>query len=252
MRIRSAAVSALCLAMLAVAALTGCSVFDAKPAADSGFNPTAAPQATRAAFLQQVWVAPEYRGLPIRDRFPWVYIAPVDTDYIEKQTWWQRQNGASKEQLAKDTRDIAIRMRDEFNKAIANYPGGVIKPVTRPGRKTLIIELALVELVPSKAYWNAGATAAGFVVPGAGFLAFAGAGSIAMEGRARDGKTNKIISTFKDRRNDKAAPINLGSFTWYHGAETNIADWAAEFAELLNTPPDHVVKRPSAVTLRPW
>ncbi len=106
--------------------------------------------------------------------------------------------------------------------------------------------------MPSNAYWNAGATAAGFVIPGAGFLSMAGAGSIAIEGRARDGASNKMIATFKDRRNDKAAPINIGSYTWYHGAETNIADWAAEFAELLNTPPGHVVKRASPVTLKPW
>jgi len=48
-----------CLSLIAlgVMGLTSCSMFDAKPAADSGFNPTTAPQATRAAFLQQIWVA---------------------------------------------------------------------------------------------------------------------------------------------------------------------------------------------------
>jgi hypothetical protein len=116
----------------------------------------------------------------------------------------------------------------------------------------LVVELALVELVPSNAYWNAGATAAGFVIPGAGLLSAAGAGSIAIEGRLRDGGTSKIIATFKDRRKDKVAPVNIGSYTWYHGAEGNITDWAAEFAELINTPPNHVVKRPSPVTLMPW
>jgi len=181
-----------------------------------------------------------------------IHVAPVNTDYIEKQTWWQQQSGTRKDQLARDTQDIARKMRDKFNQTIGNYPGGTIKLANRPGRGVLVLELALVELVPSKAYWNAGATAAGFVIPGAGFLSMAGSGSIAMEGRARDGRTHKIIATFKDRRNDKAAPISLGSFTWYHGADTNIADWAAEFAELLNTPPSHVVRRASAVTLKPW
>ena len=63
---------------------------------------------------------------------------------------------------------------------------------------------------------------------------------------------NKVIATFKDRRADKIAPASLGSYTWHHGAEGNIADWAAEFAGLPNTPPNHVVKRPSPVTLKPW
>lgn len=240
------------LAALALFGLTSCKVFDAKPAANSGFNPTTAPMTTRAAFLQQTWVAPEYRGMPIKDKFSAVYIAPINTSYMAKQSWWQQQSGAGKEQLAKDTQVIATKMRSQFNQAIAKYPGGTMKLANGPGPGVLVLELALVELVPSKAYWNAGATAAGFVIPGAGFLSMAGAGSIAMEGRARDGKTQAVIATFKDRRKDKAAPINIGSYTWYHGAETNIADWAAKFAELLNTSPGHVVKRSSAVTLKPW
>ena len=240
------------LAALTLFGLTSCKVFEAKPAADSGFNPTTAPQTTRAAFLHQTWVAPEYRGMPIKDKFSSICIAPVNTRYMEKQTWWEQQSGQSKTQLANDTQEVARKMRSQFNQAIANYPNGRIQLAGGPGPGVLVLELALVELVPSKAYWNAGATAAGFVIPGAGFLSMAGAGSIAIEGRARDGASNKIIATFKDRRNDKAAPINIGSYTWYHGAETNIADWAAEFAELLNTPPGHVVKRASPVTLKPW
>jgi len=240
------------IAALSLAALTSCSVFDAKPAADSGFNRSTASSPTRAQFLQKAWVAKEYRGKPVKDYFSSVYIAPVNTRYMEKQSWWVKQTNARQGDLANDTRQFAQRMRSQFQQDIANYPGGKIRLASGPGPGVLVLELALVELVPSNAYWNAGATAAGFVVPGAGLLSAAGAGSIAIEGRARDGATNKVIATFKDRRTDKVAPVNLGSYTWYHGAEGNIADWAAEFAELLNTPPSHVVKRPSPVTLKPW
>jgi hypothetical protein len=240
------------IAALLLGGLTSCQLFDAAPAADSGFNHSTATTQTRASFLQQTWVARDYRGKPINEHFSSVYIAPVNTRYMEKQTWWQQQTGVRKAELAKDTEDFAQRMRNQFNQKIANYPGRKIQLANSPGPGVLVIELALVELVPSNAYWNAGATAAGFVVPGAGLLSAAGAGSIAIEGRAKDGTTNRVIATFKDRRKDKVAPVNIGSYTWYHGAEGNIADWAAEFAELLNTPPDHVVKRPSPVTLMPW
>ncbi|WP_367870931.1 DUF3313 family protein [Luteolibacter sp. Populi] len=239
------------LFVLCAAGLTGCQMFDAKPAADSGFNRSTAPVSTRAGFLQQAWVAPAYRGKPVKDHFSSVYIAPVDTRYMARQSWWQQQ-GEKKNDLAKDTDALAQRMRSQFKQAIAHYPGDNIPLASGPGPGVLVIELALVELVPSKAYWNAGATAAGFVVPGAGLLSAAGRGSIAIEGRARDGGSNTVIATFKDRRADKVAPVNLGSYSWYHGAEGNITDWAAEFAELLNTPPGHVVQRPSSVTLKPW
>jgi len=239
------------LATLALVELTGCTAFDAKPAPNSGFNPTTAPMTTRAAFLQQAWVADAYRGQPVKDKFSSVYIAPVNTDYMGKQNWWQQQT-ARKDDLASDTQALALRMQTQFQQSIANYPDDNLPLASAPGPGVLVIELALVELVPSKAFWNAGATAAGFVVPGAGMLSAAGRGSIAIEGRARDGATNEVIAIFKDRRADKIAPVNLGSYTWYHGAEGNIADWAAEFAELLNTPPTTVVKRPSPVTLKPW
>lgn len=233
-------------------AFTSCQLLDATPAANSGFNPSTAHTRTRAEFVQQAWVDKAYRGKSVKDHFNAVYIAPVNTRHMAAQSWWQQQTGTRKAELAGDTRDLAARMRKQFQQAVANYPGRNIPLAGSPGKGVLVVELALVELVPSNAYWNAGATAAGFVVPGAGLLSAAGAGSIAIEGRLRDGSTNKMFATFKDRRKDKVAPVNLGSYTWYHGAEGNIADWAAEFAELINTPPGHVVKRPSPVTLMPW
>lgn len=260
------------LAALVITTFTGCQMFDAKPAADSGFNRSTAPMNTRATFLQQTWVADAYRGRAVKDKFSAVYVAPVNTSFMEKQNWWQQQS-ARKADLANDTQAFAQRMRSQFQQAIVNYPGadggrrgsspsGValqpflggdrLRLANHRGPGVLVLELALVELVPSKAFWNVSATAAGFVVPGAGFLSAAGRGSIAIEGRGRDGATNEIIATFKDRRTDKIAPVNLGSYTWYHGAEGNIGDWAAEFAELLNTPPTNVVKRPSPVTLKVW
>ena len=235
----------------ALIGLPSCQVFEANPAASSGFNATTTAQATRAAFLQASWVAAPYRGWSMKEHFSAIYVAPVNTRYMEQQSWWQQQN-TRKEALSKDSRMLAQRMQTKFQQTITSYPNSSFKSANGPGPGVLVLELALVELVPSKAFWNVGAGAAGFVVPGAGFLALAGAGSIAIEGRVRDGATNAVIATFKDRRNDKAAPINIGSYTWYHGAEINVAAWAGEFAELFNTPPDHIVKRPSPVTLRPW
>lgn len=238
--------------VLITASLTSCQLLSTKHAPDSGFNPTAPKTDTRADFLHQAWVSSKYHGKPVSEQFTSVYIAPVNTQFMSQQSWWKEQTPLRQKELSEDTRAIAHRMQEQFKVAIARYPAKKIHLASAPGPGVLVIELALVELVPSKAYWNAAATAAGFVVPGAGFLSAAGRGSIAMEGRARDGADNAIIATFKDRRTDKLAPVNLGNYTWYHGAESNVSDWASEFAEFLNTNPDHVVKRASSVTLKPW
>jgi len=234
----------------ALGMLPSCKTLDVAPAADSGFNPSSAPVATRAAFLQEAWVASAYRGKPIKEHFDAVYLAPVNTSFMAKQSWWRSQSARSQEKLAADVEMFAKSIRSEFGTQIANHPGGGLRQAKGPGKGVLVIELALVELVPSKAGWNAGASAMGLVVPGAGMLSSAGRGSIAIEGRVRDGATGEVFATFKDRRGDKVAPINVGGLTWYHGAQGNVADWAAEFAEVINT--KHVVKRPSPVTLKPW
>jgi len=231
--------------------LPSCEVFDASKKSSTGYNPSTASMQTRAQFLHEAWVAEPYRGKPVKDHFSSVYIAPVNTNYLSKQTWWQAQ-GDRRASLEADTKRFSGHIRREFQQKITNYPGDHLPLASGPGPGVLVVELALVELVPSKAYWNAGASAAGLVVPGAGFLTAAGRGSIAIEGRARDGGTGKIIATFKDRRADKVAPVNFDSYTWYEGAEGNVSDWAAEFAELINTPPHHVIKRASPVKLKPW
>lgn len=244
----------LCLsAVLVSTALTSCTMLDTKEAPDSGFNPqTTATKNTRAAFLQEVWVSPAYQGTAINQKFKSVYFTPVNTQYMAKQTWWQAQTPLRQNDLAQDTQKLATRLRSEFITAVANHPAHKMKVAQTPGPDTLVIDLALVELVPSKAFWNAASTAAGFAVPGAGYLSMAGRGSIAIEGRARNGTDGSIIATFKDRRTDKVAPVNLGKYTWYHGAEQNISEWAAEFAGFLNSTPDETIKRTSRVTLKPW
>ena len=116
----------------------------------------------------------------------------------------------------------------------------------------MIIELAITELVPAKAWFNTAATAAGFVIPGAGLLSFAGKGSVAIEGRVRDGKTGEVLATFADREKDKSAPINLASMSWYQSGKQNVDDWADQIAELLHTPRSHDVTDSSPFTLLPW
>ena len=239
-------------AILMAAVLPSCKLLETKEAADSGFTHQSNASNTRAAFLQESWIAPEYKGSPVSAQFHSVYFAPVNTQYMAEQTWWQQQTPLRQSDLAQDTQKVAANLRHEFMSAVANHPQRKLKLASAHGPGVLVAELALVELVPSKAFWNAAATAAGFAAPGAGYLSMAGRGSIAIEGRARNGGDNAIIATFKDRRTDKVAPVNLGKYTWYHGAETNLKDWAAEFAELLNSSPDQTVKRTSRVTLKPW
>lgn len=213
-------------------------------------NPAAAG---RGAFLRQVWITPELRQSRIDEVYRSVHIAPVDTSQLKRQGWWQNQS--QRVQSGALERDAA-RLGAEFRAALAReiqvYPGNRLILVDQPGRGTLVMEMAITELVPSKAFWNAGAVAAGFVVPGTSLLSLAGSGSIAIEGRLRDGGSRKVVATFADRRGDLVSPVNLRALQWYAGSKANVDIWAKKWAEFLHAPPSREIRRTSWFTLRPW
>lgn len=231
--------------------LSGCAT---NPAPNAGFvSGSQMSEPHHAKFLQRTWISPKLKNISFQQQFDAVYIAPVNTSYLGKQTWWQLQtNAETRAELEANAAKLANDLRLQLAREIASYPGHHYRIASAPGPRTLCIELALVELVPSKAFWNAGATAAGFVVPGAHALTALGAGSIAMEGRLRDGGSGEVIAMFADRRKDQVAPINVRGMTWYGGASKNIEIWAKEGAEFLNLPPGETVERKGRLTLKPW
>jgi hypothetical protein len=204
---------------------------------------------TRAQFLDEVWVQPAYRGKCISEQFSKVYFAPVITANLSRQGWWQSQSAISQRQLEGDARKLATNFRQSLINAARSAPGRRITVVNQPGPDTLTIETAITHLVPAKAYWNSAATAAGFVVPGAGLLSAAGAGSITVEGRLTDGNNGAKIATFRDHMKDKMAVININSYKWYGGSEANLQETAVNIASAINSPPGKIINKPSPVTL---
>lgn len=225
------------LIALALIALGGCATTD-KTANNS-----------RAQFLDEVWVGPELDGKAFTDIHTKVYFAPVTVEQLKEQSWWASQNARTKNNLDADAKKLATYTTNALMKSVANYPTRRMQVVNQPGPDTFIIECAITELVPTKAFWNAAASAAGFVVPGAGLLSTAGKGAVAFEGRVKDGQTGAVLATFRDRETDKTALVNTASYTWYHGSEANIDDLSQKTAAALNTPAGTIVKRSAPIKL---
>ena len=214
--------------------------------ATPGRNPR---NSSRARFLDEVWVTPELEGKALVDLYTKVYFAPVNVGYLKNQGWWASQNLRTKEHLDEDAAMLAKYMHDALEKAAKNYPVRRLEVVSQPQPDAVIVECAITELVPTKAFWNAAATSAGFVVSGVGMLSTFGKGAIGIEGQLRDGRTRNVIATFQDRDTDQFAVVNLASYTWYHGCEANLDTLAQKAAELLNTPSGTVVKNSGPLKL---
>jgi hypothetical protein len=204
---------------------------------------------TGAQFLDEVWVQPAYRGKSVSGQFSKVYFAPVITANLSRQGWWTSQSSINQRQLEGDARKLAAHFRQSLINAARSAPGRRLTVVNQPGPDTLTIEAAITHLVPAKAYWNTAATAAGFVVPGAGLLSAAGAGSITVEGRLTDGNNGAKIATFRDHMRDKMALVNIDSYKWYGGSEANLEETAVNIASAINAPPGKIINQPSPVTL---
>jgi len=217
-------------------------------AACSPMGERSARNSTGAQFLDQVYVTPEYRGKTVSQKFSKVYFAPIAIGNLSRQGWWTSQSAVTQRQLEADARKLAVHFRRSLINAAKN-DSGRLTVVSQPGPDTMIIEAAITELVPAKAYWNAAATTAGFVVPGAGLLGAAGSGTITIEGRLRDGNNGKLVAAFRDRMMDKMAFVNVDSYTWYGGSEANLVETADNIARVLNAKPGTIVSQPSPITL---
>ena len=185
-----------------------------------------------------------------RDRYNKVIVKPVNTSYLRNSEWFEMQTSAVQKQVLKDAKELASFYTDLLKKRIDQDTR--LQVVDSPGPYTYVIEMAIIELVPSKAWWNAAATGTGFVVPGAGLLSHFGKGSIAIEGKFTDAQTGELFAMLADRKEDKVAPINLAGMTWYQGSKNNIKDWVDLFVEGANSGLDQKITAKKPFKLMPW
>jgi hypothetical protein len=244
----------MCIAMMALTCLTGCKSTDA-PA--SGFNPDAermkydATMPFQRTYWNQTFDPKAYDEL---------LVAPVNTDYLAAQSFWEKANAANAMpgQDKKDIAAIAEYTRQSFIRAASDDPKHRFKVVNAAGPKTLILELAITQLVPSKAALNA----VGFVtwIPtaiatGASMAEGSedtGKGVIAIEGRVRDGKTGEIIGMFADRERPKVAFVDLKALNWWAPAKQIIDEWSSQLIAVANRPPGGAVKAAPTFELLVW
>jgi hypothetical protein len=213
----------------------------AKPAPDAGFldNPKLMTASKDVPF-NRAWSNPNYRD----KRYTEIYIAPVNTDYVMAQNLWENATIAAinREDVQKNVHMLGDYLRNAFIKAAEKDPTKKFKVVDQPGPDTLILEMAIVQLVPSKSELQA----ASYVtwIPTAVMVAGSvvtqsedqGKGMIAMEARTRDGGTGEITSMFADREHPPTAIVDLKSLFWWEPAKPICDGWARQFMAMQTNP----------------
>jgi hypothetical protein len=236
----------LCLgSALVLVSAGGCKT---KPAPDAGYlSESYKMTEQRGRFpFQRVWVKPGIN----KDSYNAITISPVNTQYLMENTGWKAANPGNL-RLEESAHNLAEYTQKTFIRAFSEDKHQRLIVVGQPGQGVLLLDLAIVELVPSKAVLSAVSMVAPPQV-GVPAAVAAGKSSVAIEGRVRDGVSGEVLMMFADREEPPQRVIDLKSVTWWEHAKDSIDLWAKQMVKLANTPPTEKVKDEAFFKLRPW
>ncbi len=126
--------------------------------------------------------------------------------------------------MKEDAKELAGYARGVFEEAFRKDTKHRFIVVEQPGPNTLVVEFALVEVVPNKVVLDALGYAAG---PAVGVAGTAAANiqtgtthsTVAFKARMKDGGTNDVVAMFADRESEKFSIVNIKGLTWYAHAK---------------------------------
>ena len=183
-----------------------------------------------------------------------IYIADVNTSYMLKMTDWEK--GERKDQIEKDVRNIAVYMRNSMMKAFRNDPNHRFQVLNTPTNDphTLVFELALIEMVPSKVVLNVLGYAPFYVGTAITVVRTAGndESCAAFESRTRDAATGQILILAADRETQQYAPIDFRGLTWYSDVQGIIDEWSAQWVKITERKSGQKIKGTDTFRLLPW
>ena len=243
--------------LLAVTGLSGCGSMKPKPAQPSAFLEHAdqmRAEPRRSPFLRN-WTNPSPKAeADIRTKTG-IWVAPVTLAYLRPTT-----KAASRIESDEDARRRGAAMLAEFTRttfadAFKKSAQTRYQLASRPGKNTVTLELALVELNPNSVSMGVVRTALNLAtLPGLdNLIGRPLKGNIAIEGKLRDSVTKEVLFEFADNEESKSSLVfSVDDFSTYGQARQAISEWAVQLEELTRTAPSHKVKGSSSFVILPW
>jgi len=169
-----------------------------------------------------------------------ICVAPVETRYMRRNEYWAKLDQKVAAQIGSDIKNLAGFAQKTFKEAFQNASDELRLKVVDSAKgakgKTLLVRLAIVSIVPTKAELNyLGIAADIFIFPGISAIAQeAASGTITMECVIEDAETGTIVAMFADTEKAQSTVINLAGMTWYRSAERNIESLAQATADIFS------------------
>jgi hypothetical protein len=183
------------------------------------------------------------------NRYRKIMIPKVNTEHVLAKIPWNRVNESEFfNTRAKECLYFAGYIEKSFKTAVSSDPEKRFQLSQNPDTQTLVLELSLVQVVPSKSFLNVFETAVGFIVPGFSLLTMFNAGEIAIEGKLKDARSGMLVCMFADREKDRVAIIDVAGLKWYRHSQIIVEDWGREFVLIMNSKNRLSVKRRFPIT----
>ncbi|MFZ2657750.1 MAG: DUF3313 family protein [Victivallales bacterium] len=234
---------------------SGCSSFyevlRAAPARQTSFLPQRPKlcEMPPAFPFRKMWVNP---AIDI-NRYRKMMISKVSTGHVISRDPWDRVNESEMfNARAKECAYCARYIENSFRAAVAADPKRRFQLTSSPDAQTIVLELSLVQIVPSKSFLNFVESIAGFFVPGLSLLAIFNSGEIAIEGKLKDARSGTLICMFAEREKDRLAIFDIAGLRWYKHTQNNIDAWSREFVLILNSRKNDDVTHRFPMALVDW
>ena len=218
--------------------LMGCKANPAKPTQFFGSTSGMQPVKEIEAF-HQVW---EKRGVDW-NKYKTIYVAPVNTEYLREKQDWQKMSFS--EYNPKQVEEMALFIHQAFKTALSENKGKNPMPlVATPDKQTIILDMALTELVPTMTWLNAVSMSVIMYAPDRG--------CIAIECLLRDGETGEVLGKIADRECGKDSILNFKDFSLNAHGRAIVKEWADQAVAVINADDGSVVKDSAGFELKPW
>jgi hypothetical protein len=239
-------------------ALPACSstnrLLKAQPVGLSPFfeQPWLAQDASKQLGFQKIWTTPDPQVLAAGKAKRKLYIAPVTLAYLRPLNRALSSGEVAWGGVQRRQADVAARLREEFISAFRRSPTPLYRLVSQPGKDTLTLQLAVIELNPTSPKGNVMVTVLKFVVtPVVGLAAYFTKGNMAIEGKVADSRSGRAFFQFADNESDKLTFINVRDYQPYGHAVNSMRYWAVQFELMTRSPRGWKVQDAGAITLRP-
>jgi len=243
------AIACLLIALTCIS-ICGCSVKERTDPITTVFLDGAPVESTiKEIPFKHAWLAPREKPLKLTS----VFVKPIRTDLLPSEEW-QRSKGlavSSREQFDKSAAVLARYFRIRMIGELKRIENPRFEVADEPNDSSLIVEIALTELVLSEPIIRAAALAA--PLPGVDVaLSAISDPHVAFAARLTNSDGSVLVATAADRRFPPVRLIDLNKLRATSSAREIIADWAQELSESIQLEEITKVSRPWAFSLLPW